>query len=560
MKYSELNYERIKIDEFENYVDNLIVEFNNSSEADTQIDIIEKYQKKQKEFHSYSSIANLNFARDTKDKKAIQENLYYDNIGPEYSAIDNKFTKTIYNSKFKRELVDKFGSHFNDLIEMELKSFDEKIVDILKIENTIKNRYRTLLANAKIEFDGKILNLTGLTPYMQSTNREERKSAYKKLDEFFKNNSQELDIIFDRLVQLRDQKAKVLGFQNYVELGYLNMSRSEYGASEIKKYRELIVKYIVPLVKKINNKRKEILEIDKMRIYDTLYFKNGNPKPKGGVEFQVNQAKKMYSELSAETKEFFDIMVNEELMDLDNRAGKSGGGFCTSFPIYERPYIFANFNGTDHDVTVLTHEAGHAFQCYMSRKQPINRYLWPTYEACEIHSMSMEFLTWDWMELFFKEDTEKFLFKHIAGSLSFLPYGALVDHFQHWVYENPNALPQERKEKWLELEAIYQPDKDYDDLSFLGSGGLWQKQSHIFQVPFYYIDYTLAQVCAFQFWIKMGINKESTWKDYLKLCEAGGSLPFLKLVKLANLDSPFDEKVFKNVANKVDKWLDENSL
>jgi len=560
MKYSELNYERIKIDEFENYVDNLIVEFNNSSEADTQIDIIEKYQKKQKEFHSYSSIANLNFARDTKDKRAIEENLYYDNIGPEYSAIDNKFTKTIYNSKFKKKLVDKFGSHFNDLIEMELKSFDEKIVDILKIENTIKNRYRTLLANAKIEFDGKILNLTGLTPYMQSTNRKERKSAYKKLDEFFKNNSQELDIIFDRLVQLRNQKAKILGFQNYVELGYLNMSRSEYGPNEIKKYRELIVKYIVPLVKKINNKRKEILGIDRMQIYDTLYFKNGNPKPKGGVEFQVNQAKKMYSELSAETKEFFDIMVNEELMDLDNRAGKSGGGFCTSFPLYERPYIFANFNGTDHDVTVLTHEAGHAFQCYMSRKQPINRYLWPTYEACEIHSMSMEFLTWDWMELFFKEDTEKFLFKHIAGSLSFLPYGALVDHFQHWVYENPNALPQERKEKWLELEAIYQPDKDYDDLSFLGSGGLWQKQSHIYQVPFYYIDYTLAQVCAFQFWIKMGIDKESTWKDYLKLCEAGGSLPFLKLVKLANLDSPFDEKVFQNVADKVDKWLDKNSL
>ncbi len=560
MKYSELNYERIKIDEFENYVDNLIVEFNNSSEADTQIDIIEKYQKKQKEFHSYSSIANLNFARDTKDKRAIEENLYYDNIGPEYSAIDNKFTKTIYNSKFKRELVDKFGSHFNDLIEMELKSFDEKIVDILKIENTIKNRYRTLLANAKIEFDGKILNLTGLTPYMQSTNRKERKSAYKKLDEFFKNNSQELDIIFDRLVQLRNQKAKILGFQNYVELGYLNMSRSEYGPNEIKKYRELIVKYIVPLVKKINNKRKEILGIDRMQIYDTLYFKNGNPKPKGGVEFQVNQAKKMYSELSSETKEFFDVMVNEELMDLDNRAGKSGGGFCTSFPLYERPYIFANFNGTDHDVTVLTHEAGHAFQCYMSRKQPINRYLWPTYEACEIHSMSMEFLTWDWMELFFKEDTEKFLFKHIAGSLSFLPYGALVDHFQHWVYENPNALPEERKGKWLELEAIYQPDKDYDDLSFLGSGGLWQKQSHIYQVPFYYIDYTLAQVCAFQFWIKMGIDKESTWKDYLKLCEAGGSLPFLKLVKLANLDSPFDEKVFQNVADKVDKWLDENSL
>ncbi len=555
MKYSELNYKRIKIDEFKNYVDNLIIEFNNSSEAGIQINIIEKYQKKQKEFHSYSSIANLNFARDTNDKKAIEENLYYDNIGPEYSAIDSKFTKAIYNSKFKKELINKFGSHFYNLIKMELKSFDEKIVDILKIENKIKNRYRTLLASAKIQFDGKILNLTGLTPYMQSVNREERKSAFKKLDEFFKNKSEELDLIFDRLVQLRNQKAKVLGFENFVELGYLNMSRSEYGPNDIKKFRELIVKYIVPLVKKINEKRKEILGVDKMYVYDTLYFKDGNPKPKGGVDFQVNQAKKMYAELSIETKEFFDIMVNEELMDLDNRAGKSGGGFCTSFPKYERPYIFANFNGTDHDVTVLTHEAGHAFQCYMSRKQPVNRYLWPTYEACEIHSMSMEFLTWDWMELFFKEDTEKFLFKHIAGSLSFLPYGALVDHFQHWIYENPSSLPKERKKKWLELEKIYQPDKNYDELSFLGSGGIWQKQSHIFQVPFYYIDYTLAQICAFQFWVKMKKDKKSAWKEYLNLCEAGGSLPFLKLVKLANLKSPFDEKVFKEVSIQVNNWL-----
>ena len=297
-----------------------------------------------------------------------------------------------------------------------------------------------------------------------------------------------------------------------------------------------------------------------MFVYDTLYFKEGNPKPKGGVDFQVAQAKTMYSELSKETNDFFNMMIDEELMDLDNRAGKSGGGFCTSFPSLERPYIFANFNGTDHDVTVLTHEAGHAFQCYESRKQPVNRYLWPTYEACEIHSMSMEFLTWDWMHLFFKEDTEKFLFKHIAGSLAFLPYGALVDHFQHWVYENPNASAKERKNQWLELEKVYQPGKNYDNLDFLKNGGFWQKQSHIYQMPFYYIDYTLAQVCAFQFWIRMQEDKESAWQDYLKLCKAGGSMSFLDLVKLANIKSPFDPKVFEEVANNINDWLENNSL
>ena len=430
----------------------------------------------------------------------------------------------------------------------------------MKEENELRNKYRSLLAGAEIEYKGKTLNLTGLSPYMQDTNRETRKEAYKLMDDFFNKNEDELDSIFDKLVKLRHEKAKVLNFDNFIPLGYLNMSRSDYGAAEVSEYRKQIVKHIVPLVKKINQKRKEILGYEKMFVYDTLYFKEGNPKPKGGVKFQVDQAKKMYSELSKETEDFFNMMIDEELMDLDNRAGKSGGGFCTSFPSLERPYIFANFNGTDHDVTVLTHEAGHAFQCFQSRKQPVNRYLWPTYEACEIHSMSMEFLTWDWMHLFFKEDTEKFLFKHIAGSLAFLPYGALVDHFQHWVYENPNTTPKERKAQWLKLENIYQPGKDYDDLDFLKNGGFWQKQSHIFEMPFYYIDYTLAQVCAFQFWIRMQEDKESAWKDYLELCKAGGSMSFLDLVKLAKIKSPFDPKVFEEVANNINDWLSKNSL
>ena len=560
MKYSEYPYERINLDRFKKDIELMIDDFCSAENADQQIKIIQEYQKIQKEYHSYGSIAHLNYARNTKDEKAIEENKFYNEVGPEIAAIDNNFTKAIDSSKFKKDLLNEFGEHYFNLISMELKSFDSKLVELMKEENELRNKYRSLLAGAEIEYKGKTLNLTGLSHYMQDTNRETRKEAYKLMDDFFNKNEDELDSIFDKLVKLRHEKAKVLNFDNFIPLGYLNMSRSDYGASEVSEYRKQIVKHIVPLVKKINQKRKEILGYEKMFVYDTLYFKEGNPKPKGGVKFQVDQAKKMYSELSKETEDFFNMMIDEELMDLDNRAGKSGGGFCTSFPSLERPYIFANFNGTDHDVTVLTHEAGHAFQCFQSRKQPVNRYLWPTYEACEIHSMSMEFLTWDWMHLFFKEDTEKFLFKHIAGSLAFLPYGALVDHFQHWVYENPNATPKKRKEELLKLENIYQPGKDYDDLDFLKNGGFWQKQSHIFEMPFYYIDYTLAQVCAFQFWIRMQEDKESAWKDYLELCKAGGSMSFLDLVKLAKIKSPFDPKVFEEVANNINDWLSKNSL
>ena len=560
MKYSEYPYERIDLNKFKNKIELMINDFSNAESAEKQIKIIQEYQEIQKEYHSFGSIAHLNYARNTKDKKAIEENKFYNEVGPEVAAIDNKFTKAINSSKFKKNLLEKFGDHYFELISMELKSFDSKLVKLMKEENELRNNYRSLLAGAEIEYKGETLNLTGLSPYMQDTDRKTRKEAYTLMNDFFKMNEQELDSIFDKLVKLRNEKAKILKFDNFIPLGYLNMNRSDYGSAEVSEYRKQIVKHIVPLVNKINQKRKDILGYNEMFVYDTLYFKEGNPKPKGGVEFQVQQAKTMYSELSEETKDFFNMMIDEELMDLDNRAGKSGGGFCTSFPSLERPYIFANFNGTDHDVTVLTHEAGHAFQCYQSRKQPINRYLWPTYEACEIHSMSMEFLTWDWMHLFFKEDTEKFLFKHIAGSLAFLPYGALVDHFQHWVYENPNATAKERKSQWLELEKIYQPGKNYDDLDFLKNGGFWQKQAHIYEMPFYYIDYTLAQVCAFQFWIRMQEDKESAWQDYLNLCKAGGSMSFLDLVKLANIKSPFDPKVFEEVANKINNWLNNNKL
>ena len=560
MKYSEYPYERIDLDKFKNKIELMINDFSNAESAEKQIKIIQEYQEIQKEYHSFGSIAHLNYARNTKDKKAIEENKFYNEVGPEVAAIDNKFTKAINSSKFKKHLLEKFGDHYFELISMELKSFDSKLVKLMKEENELRNNYRSLLAGAEIEYKGETLNLTGLSPYMQDTDRKTRKEAYTLMNDFFKKNEQELDSIFDKLVKLRNEKAKILKFDNFIPLGYLNMNRSDYGSAEVSEYRKQIVKHIVPLVNKINQKRKDILGYNEMFVYDTLYFKEGNPKPKGGVDFQVQQAKTMYSELSEETKDFFNMMIDEELMDLDNRAGKSGGGFCTSFPSLERPYIFANFNGTDHDVTVLTHEAGHAFQCYQSRKQPINRYLWPTYEACEIHSMSMEFLTWDWMHLFFKEDTEKFLFKHIAGSLAFLPYGALVDHFQHWVYENPNATAKERKSQWLELEKIYQPGKNYDDLDFLKNGGFWQKQAHIYEMPFYYIDYTLAQVCAFQFWIRMQEDKESAWQDYLNLCKAGGSMSFLDLVKLANIKSPFDPKVFEEVANKINNWLNNNKL
>ena len=556
MKYSEFPYKRLTVDSQNALMVDWLVRFEDAKSAEDQITVLEEVDNASREYASYVSIASLNFSRNINDEAAKSEKDYYDSIGPDIQEVYNKLDQAVDASRFKADLTEKWGATFLGKIEMDLKTFDPKIMDMLRKETDLRNEYTKLTAGAKIEFDGKSYNLAGLGPFHTHEDRDLRKRSYVARFQWFEENADEFDDLYDKLVKLRHQIATTLGYKNFVELGYLRMGRSDYGPDEVANFRKQIVDHVVPIVTQLLEQKKAILGLDHLYFYDGINFKEGDPKPKGTPEELVAGAQEMYHELSPETGEFFDIMVNEELMDLVNREGKRPGGFCTSFPKYDRPYIFSNFNGTDHDITVLTHEAGHAFQCYSSRKQPLVSYLWPTMEAAEIHSMSMEFFTWPWMERFFKEETDRFKYKHIAGSLSFLPYGACVDHFQHWVYENPEATPKDRKNKWLELESIYLPNRDYDDIEFPKSGGIWQGQLHIYQMPFYYIDYTLAQTCAFQFWIKSEENREKAWDDYVRLCKAGGSLPFTGLVELAGLELPFDDGCLESVVEKVSNWLD----
>ena len=560
MKYNDFPYQRVTVVSQKEAMDNWLSRFQGAESVQDQISVIKEADDAIREYSSYQAIASLNFNRNIHDEDAKAEKEYYDSIGPDIQEIYNKLDMAIDSSTFKAELREEWGDTYLKNIEMDLKTFDPKIKEMLRQETDLRNEYTKIIGGAKIEFDGETYNLAGLAPSHLDKDRDVRKRSYAARFGWFEENADAFDQLYDKLVKLRHKIATTLGYDNFTELGYLRMSRSDYGPGEVANFRKQIVDYVVPIVEKLKEQKKAILDLDHLYFYDGINFKEGDPKPKGTPDELVEVARQMYHELSPETGEFFDIMINEDLMDLVNRDGKMGGGFCTSFPKYDRPYIFSNFNGTDHDVTVLTHEAGHAFQCYSSRKQPLVGYLWPTMESAEIHSMSMEFFTWPWMDTFFKEETDRFKYKHLAGSLSFLPYGACVDHFQHWVYENPEATPADRKAQWLELEGIYLPGRDYDDIEFPKTGGIWQGQLHIYQYPFYYIDYTLAQTCSFQFWVKSEKNRAEAWKDYYRLCQAGGSQPFTGLVELAGLTSPFAEGCLENVVEKVTNWLDNIDL
>ena len=557
MKFNEYKYEHLDLEKIKKEFSELIKSFEKAENVEGQVNAFDEIIKLRNHIETMQTLVSIRHSIDTNDEFYDKENEYMDEISPILFGFTNDFYKALVNSKFKDELIQKYGKFLFDLAENTLKTFSPEIIPDAQEENRLSSKYSKLIASAKIDFDGKELNLSQMVPYTQSKDRNVRIEAAKKVAQFFAENQDEFDNIYDSLVKVRTRMAQKMGYKNFVEFGYKQLSRLEYDAKMVEGYRKQVLENIVPLHTELRERQGKRLGVDKLKFYDeAIKFNSGNADPHGSPEWILNNGKTMYKELSKETDEFFTFMTENNLLDLLSKKGKMSGGYCTYIPEHKAPFIFANFNGTSHDIDVLTHEAGHAFQVYQSRGFEVPEYLWPSYEACEIHSMSMEFLTWPWMDLFFENDTDKYKFIHLSEALLFIPYGVTVDEFQHWVYENPEATPKERREKWIEIEKKYLPTRDYGEVEELKNGIFWFRQGHIFSSPFYYIDYTLAQVCAFQFWIKSRENREKAWKDYLNLCKLGGSKPFFELMKSANLKNPFEEGTLAFVIPKIKEYLD----
>ncbi|HQC70628.1 MAG TPA: M3 family oligoendopeptidase [Sedimentibacter sp.] len=556
MKFNEYEYIRPDYNIIKEKYLNLINDFKNSATADEQYTILKKINAITNNVDTMSQLVYIRNSINTADEFYDTEKDYMDMTSPKFYGLRIEFYKQLLNSRFKEELTDKIHPQLITLAEMEIKTFSDEAIPLMQEENKLISEYDKLISSAKIEYDGKLLNLSQMQPYMESKDRRIRKEAHEKSSNFFKENEAKFDLIYDKLVKIRHQIALKLGFNNFIELAYLRNGRSDYNSEDVRNFREHVLKYIVPITNELRERQAKRIGVDEFKYYDIpLNFISGNPTPKGNKDWIMERTKKMYEELSPETHEFINIMIDRELFDLETKPNKQAGGYCTFLHDYKSPFIFANFNGTQDDVTVVTHEAGHAFQTYQSRHFDAPEYSFPTSEAAEIHSMSMEFITWPWMELFFEKDIEKFKFFHLADSLCFIPYGVTVDEFQHIVYEYPDMTPDERKKAWRDIEKKYTPYKNYDDNEFLNKGTFWFKQGHIFSSPFYYIDYTLAQICSYQFWLRFNENRKEAWEDYLKICKIGGSQSFLEILKAGNLESPFEESTINSVASKIKAYL-----
>ncbi len=554
MKFSEMPYERIDMDEVKKTYRDIIDRTKAAASGEEQFEIHREYYKFSDNIRTSMELAMIRHDIDTTDEFYEKESDFYDEVTPIISQYENEYGKVLYDSPYRDYLESKIGKVTFKNIEIANKAFNEKIIPLMQEENALSSRYSKLIATAKIPFEGEVYNLSLMRKFQTSPDREVRRKAWKAVSDYFLSVTDEIDEIYDKMVKNRTEQARQLGYENYVELGYYRMNRNCYDKAMVENFRKQVKEYFVPFANQLHEQRRARIGVEKLSYIDTdVYFTNGNPAPIGTPDEILAAGQKMYGELSPQTKEFFDFMMENELFDVLGRKTKRQGGYMTYIPNFKSPFIFANFNGTSGDVDVITHECGHAFQGYIVRDDEIREYADITMETAEIHSMSMEYFTYNWMELFFGDRKEDYLKMHLEDSSAFVPYGCMVDEFQHIVYEHPEMSPAERKAAWAKLEKVYRPHMDYEEDPFFGQGGFWQKQPHIFGSPFYYIDYCLASVCAMQFKAMMDEDFDKAWENYYKLCKLSARDFFTNVIREAGLKSPFEDGCIKELVDKFEK-------
>lgn len=560
MKFSEMPYQRPDLDSVKSQIADLTERLLKASDYGTAKTVFLEKDTLDRHVSTLEGLASIRHTIDTRDTFYDEEVKFWNSAKPQITEYNQKWFNTLLTSPFRSEFEKEFGTVTFLNAEIEMKTFTPEIMDDLAAESDLVNEYSKLIASAQIPFEGKTYTLSQLTPFKNDLDDARRLAAWKAEGNWYKEHQPKLDEIYDKLVHLRDKMGRTLGYENYTQLGYYRMMRNCYTKEDVEKFRSAVRKYLVPVANNIYIAQAKRLgkEYPMSFADNVLKFRDGNPKPVGTADDILAAGKKFYDELSPETSEFFQTMLDMELMDVLSTEGKAGGGYCDVLADYEVPFIFANFNGTQGDVEVITHEAGHAFAGYLNRKRVPMATTWPSLEACEVHSMSMEFFAEPWAENFFGKDTKKFLYSHLSGALTFIPYGTMVDHFQHIVYEKPEMTPAQRHGVWKELLGIYMPWMKLDgDIPFYSEGEGWQRQQHIYSSPFYYIDYCLAQTISLQFWALIQENRENAWETYMNYSKLGGSDVFTELLKKAGLESPFDEHCLKTVCEKANQWLQE---
>ena len=563
MKFNEMTYTRPDIDALLARCRELAAKAAAAPDGDALVRLYYEQSEAFAEYNTAANLANIHYTCDTRDAYWKAEQDFFDANGPAVTNASVEISRAFLANPHVDALTEKFGTTCVAGMKNAVLSMDDRTVELQQQFNALVSRYQQIYGGALVELDGKQLTIPQLGPYKEDLDPAVRRAAYEAEAGYFDAHRAELDELYGQIVQNLNTQARVMGYHDYSELSYVRMNRIGYGPEEIRKFRDQVANDVVPQLQKVMALRAKRTGIAHPAFTDLpILFRDGNPKPIPGYKARMDAARTMYHELSPETAEFIDFMQDNELFDVESRPGKMSGGYMTSLPSYKAPFIFANWNDTSGDVDVLTHECGHAFEGYVAERDPaIPADLeCPGMESAEIHSMAMEFLTAPWHHLLFGRDTDKYALLHAEDSFVFLAYGCEVDEFQHIMYQNPDLTPDERNAEWLKLEKKYRPWIDFDNLPFYGRGAGWQRQLHIYECPFYYIDYCLSTMAALQFFLLSLTDHKDAWARYLRLVRRAGTASYTELLETAGLKVPFEEGSIKGIAQQMTDWLENHQV
>ena len=563
MKFNEMTYTRPDIDALLARCRELAAKAAAAPDGDALVRLYYEQSEAFAEYNTAANLANIHYTCDTRDAYWKAEQDFFDANGPAVTNASVEISRAFLANPHVDALTEKFGTTCVAGMKNAVLSMDDRTVELQQQFNALVSRYQQIYGGALVELDGKQLTIPQLGPYKEDLAPAVRRAAYEAEAGYFDAHRAELDELYGQIVQNLNAQARVMGYHDYSELSYVRMNRIGYGPEEIRKFRDQVANDVVPQLQKVMALRAKRTGIAHPAFTDLpILFRDGNPKPIPGYKARMDAARTMYHELSPETAEFIDFMQDNELFDVESRPGKMSGGYMTSLPSYKAPFIFANWNDTSGDVDVLTHECGHAFEGYVAERDPaIPADLeCPGMESAEIHSMAMEFLTAPWHHLLFGRDTDKYALLHAEDSFVFLAYGCEVDEFQHIMYQNPDLTPDERNAEWLKLEKKYRPWIDFDNLPFYGRGAGWQRQLHIYECPFYYIDYCLSTMAALQFFLLSLTDHKDAWERYLRLVRRAGLASYTELLETAGLKVPFEDGSIKGIAQQMTDWLEAHQV
>ena len=542
-KFSELKYERPDKEAIQARLRETAKRMAEANSGEELLAMILESEVWQRELSDLMTIVNIRHTLDTADEFYEKENEWISETVPELMPDSLAMAEVIAESPFRSYIEEQLGGQFFTQIELQKKSFCPENIPLMQAEAKLTDEYQKIMASCQVEFMGEKRNLYGLQKFFEDPDREVRRKAFRAYSDFYHENEPRLEEIWAELIRIRNEMGRNLGYDNFIPVGYMQQGRTDYDQADVAAFREQVLKELVPVCRELYEAQAKRLGVDRVMAFDEkMIYPDGNAVPAGDDDFMIRTARQMYHEMSPETGEFIDFMIDHELMDLKNKPGKASTGYCTMLPSYKAPYVFSCFNQTIFDMQVLTHELGHAFAAYRAaRIQPVENYFFSSTDIAEIHSMSMEQFAYPYAERFFGRDADKFRFAHLQEALTFVPFGVAVDEFQHICYEHPELTPRQRTYEWHKLEEKYMPWRTYEDDEFMERGGYWYHKLHIYLYPFYYINYTLTTMGAMEFKKKYASDPAGAWKDYLALTDVGGSRSYKETLRLANLAVPFEE-------------------